>query len=137
MCDGLVSASSGRHGRNRKLRDSTRWRLFHSGSDRSNPHLRSGPNARRFGLYLSVAAALQSKPPALISPALLFVYIWIWLVEEDANARGLARSAVWCIPSLLAAALAYLQFVMTPREFPSAVHAMLAYNLNCSLQLQS
>jgi protein O-mannosyl-transferase len=87
------------------------------------------PKLRRFGLYLvPVAAALLSKPPALIFPVLLFLYIWLF--EEDANARGLVRAAVRCIPALLlTAALAYLQFAMTPREFDPGAPSAYAYRI--------
>lgn len=71
------------------------------------------PGWRRYGLYLIPAAiAVLCKPPALIFPALLFV--WIWLFEDEKPSRALAR----CIPSIVVAgALAALTSVMTPKTF--------------------
>ena len=36
------------------------------------------PGARKFGLYLlPLAAAILSKPQALVFPAILFLYLWL------------------------------------------------------------
>jgi len=71
------------------------------------------PARRNQFLYLiPVALGLLSKPPALIFPAILFVYL---LLFEDARpVRTLAR----CLPSLLlSAAFAALAGFMTPKSY--------------------
>ena len=54
------------------------------------------PEWRRYGLYLvPVAAALLSKPPALVFPALLFAYVTLF---EDRRPAAALRA---CAPALL------------------------------------
>lgn len=80
----------------------------------------SAPRWRKWGLYLlPLAAALLSKPPALIFPALLFTYVMLF--EEDRPARALTR----CLPALLTTvAFGYLISAMTPKAYnPGAISA--------------
>jgi hypothetical protein len=71
------------------------------------------PRARKYGFYLlPLAAAVLSKPPAMVFPVILFLYIW--LLEGEKPREALRRS----IPSLAAvAALAWLSSAMTPSTF--------------------
>src|ERR1700730_5636209 len=49
------------------------------------------PGWRKYNLYLlPFAAGVLSKPPALIFPAILFVYVWLF--EEDAGPGRLMRT---------------------------------------------
>lgn len=75
------------------------------------------PRWRKYGIYLiPVAFAILSKAPALVFPAILFLYIWMF--EEDASAPGLRRAAVRCLPALVfTAALAAFTIRMTPKDF--------------------
>jgi protein O-mannosyl-transferase len=87
------------------------------------------PGLRKYGLYLlTFIAAVLSKPPALIFPAILFVFVWLF--EEDAQPTRLGRAFYRCAPAfLLAAALAYLTMAMTPREFSPGVPSAYAYRI--------
>src|ERR1019366_3697322 len=73
----------------------------------------TAPRQRRFGLYLvPLAAALLSKPPALVFPALLFCYILLF--EDVTPAVALRR----CLPALAVAAIfGGLTGAMTPSAF--------------------
>src|ERR1019366_1312425 len=76
------------------------------------------PGARKYGLYLApLTAGVLSKPPAMIFPVILFLYIWFF---EEANPTAALRRSV---PSILAVAgLAWLTAAMTPATFsPGAV----------------
>ena len=78
------------------------------------------PASRKLGLYLlPVAAGILSKPPALIFPAILYVYIWLF--EEEKPSRALER----CVPALaVAIAFGYLVAAMTPSSYnPGATSA--------------
>ena len=87
------------------------------------------PRWRRFGLYLApVAGALLSKPPALIFPALLFLYIWLF--EEDARNDRLLWTLSRCAPALaVVACFGYLTVFMTPKEFHVGVPSAYAYRI--------
>lgn len=83
------------------------------------------PALRKYGLYLiPVVAAVLSKPPAVIFPAILFVYILLF--EETSPLKALKRS----VPALLtAAASGGLVAAMTPAAYnPGAVSAF-AYRI--------
>jgi protein O-mannosyl-transferase len=82
------------------------------------------PEWRRFGLYLApVAAALLSKPPALVFPALLFAYVTLF---EDQRPAALRR----CAPALLlSAALGLLHVKMTPSTFVAGASSAFAYRI--------
>jgi tetratricopeptide (TPR) repeat protein len=85
----------------------------------------AAPRARRFGVYLlPVAAALLSKPPALVFPALLFCYIVLF---EDAKPGAALRR---CFPALIVtAALGWLTSAMTPKAFTAGAVSGLAYRI--------
>jgi tetratricopeptide (TPR) repeat protein len=71
------------------------------------------PGLRKYCLYLlPVAIGILSKPPALVFPVLLFLYLW--LIQDERPLRALARAT----PSIAAiAALAILTAKMTPPSF--------------------
>ncbi|MCC6390591.1 MAG: tetratricopeptide repeat protein [Bryobacterales bacterium] len=73
------------------------------------------PSWRRFGLYLiPYVLACLSKPPALVYPLLLFLYIWLY--EEPHVRRALKAT----LPTLaVTAALALLLSRMTAATFSS------------------
>jgi tetratricopeptide (TPR) repeat protein len=83
------------------------------------------PSFRRYGLYLlPLAAAVLSKPPALVFPVMLFLYIW--LLEGEEPRAALRRS----IPSLvMVAALAWLSSAMTPPTFVPGVFSSYGYRI--------
>jgi len=88
----------------------------------------SFPRWRSFGLYLiPVAAAILSKPPAMIFPALLFVYVWLFECEPP---RRLRRALWRSVPSLVCvSALLLLSARMTPREFNPGLISAYAYRI--------
>jgi Flp pilus assembly protein TadD len=85
----------------------------------------SFPRARRFGLYLGpLGAALLSKPPALVFPAILFAYIWLF--EETRCFEALKRS----FPALLfTCAFGSLIQAMTPKSWTAGAASAFAYRL--------
>lgn len=84
------------------------------------------PRARKFGLYLPpVAAGQLSKPPALVFPALLLVYI---LLFEEGD--GLLATLRKSIPAfLLTFAIALLSWIMTPKTYDPGALSAYAYRL--------
>jgi protein O-mannosyl-transferase len=87
------------------------------------------PGLRKYGLYLiPVALALLSKPPALVFPFLLFLYVFLF--EEDARRDRLWAACKACMPSIaVTAALMFLQAQMTPRTYVSGASSALAYRI--------
>jgi tetratricopeptide (TPR) repeat protein len=83
------------------------------------------PGCRKYGLYLlPVAAAVLSKPPALIFPALLYAYVALF--EQQKPMRALKQ----CVPALSAAiALGYLTSAMTPKNFAAGAVSAFSYRL--------
>ncbi len=78
------------------------------------------PGLRKYGLYLlPVVAGILSKPPALVFPVLLFLYLWF--IEDERPGRALFRAT----PSIAAiAAVGILTAKMTPSSFnPGALSA--------------
>ena len=78
------------------------------------------PSLRKYCLYLlPVAIGVLSKPPALVFPVLLFLYVW--LIEDERPVRSLVRA----VPSIVAVgALGILTAKMTPASFnPGAASA--------------
>jgi hypothetical protein len=71
------------------------------------------PDRRSQGWYLvPVLLGLLSKPPALVFPAILFVYLLLF--EETGVVRGVAR----CVPALLLSiGLGALNGAMTPKSY--------------------
>ena len=83
------------------------------------------PGLRKWGLYLvPVVAAMLSKPPAVVFPAILFAYIWFF-EEEDPR-----RAAIRSLPALVVTgALAVLSIVMTPTTFVTGAISPAQYRL--------
>src|SRR2546425_89496 len=83
------------------------------------------PRLRKFGLYLlPFVAALLSKPPAMVFPAILYVYVWLF--EEEKAAPALVR----CVPAIaVAAGIAGFMAVMTPPTFNAGSYSAYAYRL--------
>src|SRR3984885_5004326 len=83
------------------------------------------PRVRKYGFYLlPLAAAVLSKPPAMVFPVILFLYIWL-LEGED------PRAALWrSIPSLATvAALGWLSSAMTPATFTPGAASAYSYRI--------
>jgi len=95
------------------------------------------PRQRKFGLYLiPVALAYLSKPPALIFPAILLLYVF--LVERQGAIGGVAspQASKWkaairaTAPALVVtAAFALLQSSMTPAQFNAGAQSPSLYRL--------
>jgi tetratricopeptide (TPR) repeat protein len=83
------------------------------------------PSLRRTGLYLiPVGAAIVSKAPALVFPAILFVYLW--LIDDDKPAAALRRT----VPSIvIVAGLAWLTAAMTPKSINPGAASGYAYRI--------
>jgi protein O-mannosyl-transferase len=83
------------------------------------------PQYRKWGLYLlPVALAILSKPPALIFPVILFVYIRLF--EENQHVPAMKK----CMPALLlTAGLGYLLTAMTPPTFAPTAGPPYAYRI--------
>ena len=83
------------------------------------------PPLRPTGLYLiPVAAAVISKAPAMIFPAILFVHLW--LIEDSRPLAALRR----CVPYLATvAALAWLTAALTPRTINPGAASAFAYRI--------
>jgi len=83
------------------------------------------PRTRKYGLYLlPLAAAVLSKPPAMVFPVILFFYIW--LIDEERPTAAMRK----CIPSLVAVALlAWLSAAMTPATFTPGASSAYAYRI--------
>lgn len=83
------------------------------------------PRLRKYGLYLlPFAAAMLSKPQAIVFPLILFVYIW--LVDGDDPKTALRRS----IPALLATAvMAWLTVAMTPKTYVAGAASAWSYRI--------
>jgi protein O-mannosyl-transferase len=83
------------------------------------------PRLRKYGFYLlPLAAGVLSKPPAMVFPVILFLYIW--LLEGEEPRTALRRS----IPSLATvAALAWLSSAMTPSTFVPGASSAYSYRI--------
>ena len=83
------------------------------------------PRWRKYGLYLlPLAAAILSKPPAMVFPAILFFYVW--LLEGETPKVAARRS----IPSLLTVGvLAWLSSAMTPATFTPGAWSAYDYRI--------
>ncbi len=90
------------------------------------------PRLRKYGLYLPpVTAALLSKPPAIVFPALLFVYIWLFETDEELSFLCRVLMALRnCGPAVaLTALLGWVNVVMTPKEFHGGAVSAYAYRI--------
>ncbi len=83
------------------------------------------PGTRKYGLYLlPLSAAVLSKPPAMVFPAILFFYIW--LVDGEKPKTALRD----CVPSFLTVgALAWLTSAMTPATFTPGTFSACGYRI--------
>jgi protein O-mannosyl-transferase len=83
------------------------------------------PQWRKYGFYLlPLVLALLSKPPALIFPAILFTYVFLY---EENNA---GRAFVQCLPALLVTAFfGILSSAMTPATSTSGAVNASGYRL--------
>jgi len=83
------------------------------------------PRTRKYGLYLlPLAAAMLSKPPAIVFPFILFFYLW--LVESENVKAAMRRS----IPSIVTvAALGWLSSAMTPTTFTPGAFSAYGYRI--------
>jgi tetratricopeptide (TPR) repeat protein len=87
------------------------------------------PDLRRYGLYLiPLALALLSKPPALVFPILLFLYVFLFEGEPRLDRLGAAFKA--SIPSIIVtAALMILQSAMTPSTYTAGASSAFGYRI--------
>jgi protein O-mannosyl-transferase len=84
------------------------------------------PRLRRTGLYLvPFAMALLSKPPAIVFPAILFVYIAMFEAPAGEQAR---KAGIRIIPSvLIGGVLMWFQSAMTPKTFAPSTLSNYSY----------
>jgi tetratricopeptide (TPR) repeat protein len=89
------------------------------------------PQQRRYGLYLlPFVAALFSKPPAAVFPALLFLYICYFEHPQQASAARFRSAAIAVLPAIaIDALLLWLQSAMTPKSFTPATISAADYRL--------
>ncbi len=83
------------------------------------------PGLRKYGVYLvPVAIGILAKPPALVFPVLLFLYL-IW-IENDRPVHALQR----LLPSIVVvAALGILSAKMTPPAFNPGAYSAWGYRI--------
>jgi tetratricopeptide (TPR) repeat protein len=86
------------------------------------------PALRKTGLYLlPLAFALLSKPPAVVFPLLLFLYILMF--EEQGKGRYV-KSALASLPALVVSGLMMaLQAAMTPKTYLPATISAYSYRI--------
>lgn len=84
------------------------------------------PKLRKTGLYLlPFVFAMLSKPPAVVFPALLFLYIAMFERQEQG---GWVRAVAASLPSAsVCALLLWLQAAMTPKSFTPAIISTYSY----------
>lgn len=87
------------------------------------------PTLRKYGLYLvPVALALLSKPPALVFPMILFLYVFLFEGEPHRNRLGAAWKAA--MPSVaVTAALMVLEAAMTPPTYIGGASSAFGYRI--------
>ena len=83
------------------------------------------PALRKYCLYLlPVALGILSKPPALVFPVLLFLYVW-W-IEGERPRRALSQA----VPSIaLTVVLGILTAMMTPPAFNPGAYSAWGYRM--------
>lgn len=86
------------------------------------------PKLRRSGLYLlPFAFALLSKPPAVVFPVLLLLYLAMF---EEEGKGWLRRSLLACIPSIVVCGgLMALESAMTPKTYSPTILSGAAYRI--------
>ncbi|MDR3726020.1 MAG: tetratricopeptide repeat protein [Terracidiphilus sp.] len=86
------------------------------------------PAWRKTGLYLlPLAFALLSKPPAVVFPLLLFLYLAMF---ERQGKGGYARAALTTLPSVAVCGLLMgLQSAMTPKTFAPSILSAYSYRI--------
>ncbi len=83
------------------------------------------PALRRTGLYLiPVAAAVLTKPPAMIFPAILFVYLWLIDDQRPKAALRLCAASI-----VITGALLWLTSAMTPASLTPGAASAYAYRI--------
>ena len=84
------------------------------------------PRLRKSGLYLlPLVFAMLSKPPALVFPLLLFLYVAMF---ERAGQGHYRKAALAVVPSFMTCvSLTGLQSVMTPKTFTQSTLSSFAY----------
>ncbi len=89
------------------------------------------PAWRRYGLYLApFALAMLSKPPALVLPLLLLLYVFFFELPDLPAGRRWRASVRAAAPTLaLTAALLSLQSAMTPKTYAPTILSAAAYRL--------
>jgi len=90
----------------------------------------SGGASRKFGLYLvPVAAGILSKLPAVVFPAILFVYIYLF--ESEGGIPGVRRSVWKSLPAfIVTGGLTTLSVVMTAKgQFNPGASSAFAYRI--------
>ncbi len=87
------------------------------------------PRGRKWGIYLlPVVLGGLAKPPALVFPALLFVYSLLFEGTNDGNRFDVRRAVLACLPSsVVCVALAVLQAIMTPKTFVAGAASRTQY----------
>jgi len=84
------------------------------------------PKQRRWGIYLlPLVAAMLSKPPAAVFPALLLMYVFFFETDGLSAGARWRKSMAAAVPSLVVTGLLlWLQVSMTPKSFvPSTLSA--------------
>ncbi len=83
------------------------------------------PGVRKYGLYLlPVIAGLMSKAPALVFPALLFLYIWLFEERKPGSALLLSLPSI-----VVAAVMGYVSAAMVPASFTPGASSAWGYRI--------
>ena len=89
------------------------------------------PEQRRWGLYLlPLVAAMLSKPPAAVFPALLLLYVFFFEQSDVPLGERWRKSVIAAIPSLAVTGLMlWVQSEMTPKSFTPSILSPWDYRL--------
>jgi len=89
------------------------------------------PAQRRWGLYLlPLVAAMLSKPPAAVFPALLLVYVFFFEQGDKPAGERWRKSVIAAVPSLVVTGLMlWLQSAMTSKSFAPSILSPWDYRL--------
>ena len=87
------------------------------------------PGLRKLQLYLlPFAFALLSKPPALVFPVILFLYLYLF--EESENPKRVRASLVATLPSFIVCGLLlWVQAALTPKTFTPSIISPWSYRI--------